>query len=280
MIDRTGLAEFLRRRRESLQPEDVGLPRGQRRRTSGLRREEVALLCHMSTDYYSRLERERGPQPSEQMIASIAQGLHLSLDERDHLFRLAGHNPPARGALSEHISPGLLRIFDRLHDTPAEIVTELGETLRQTALGLALTGDLTSYSGPARSIGYRWFTDPTTRQLYAPEDHPFLTRMFVSGLRGVSTLRGPASRASHLSELLLTQSQEFRDVWSQHEVGIRPREVKHFIHPELGALELTCQTLLDPGQSHSLLVYTAIPGSESYEKLQLLSIIGAAPALR
>jgi transcriptional regulator with XRE-family HTH domain len=275
MINRVGLAEFLRRRRESLQPEDVGLPRGQRRRTSGLRREEVASLCHMSTDYYSRLERERGPQPSEQMIASIAQGLHLSLDERDHLFRLAGHSPPTRGEASEHISPGLLRIFDRLVDTPAEIVTELGETLRQTALGVALTGDLTCYSGPARSIGYRWFTDPATRQLYAPEDHPFLTRMFASGLRGVVTLRGPGSRAARLADLLIAQSDEFREVWDHHEVGLRPHEVKHFVHPELGALELTCQTLLDPVQSHSLLVYTAIPGSESYEKLQLLSVIGA-----
>jgi transcriptional regulator with XRE-family HTH domain len=274
VIDRTGLAEFLRRRRESLQPEDVGLPRGQRRRTSGLRREEVASLCHMSTDYYSRLERARGPQPSKQMIASIAQGLHFSLDERDHLFLLAGHNPPTRGAVSEHISPGLLRIFDRLHDTPAEIVTELGETLRQTTLGVALTGDLTAYSGPARSIGYRWFTDPATRQLYDSDDHPFLSRMFVSGLRGVVTLRGPGSRAAHLADLLLARSDEFREVWNDHEVGIRPNEVKHFIHPELGALELTCQTLLDPSQSLSLLVYTAIPGSESYEKLQLLSVIG------
>src|SRR3712207_8943142 len=112
-IDRTGLAEFLRRRRESLQPEDVGLPRGQRRRTTGLRREEVAALCHMSTDYYARLERQRGPQPSEQMVASIAQGLHLSIDERDHLFRLAGQHAPARGADSEHISPGLLRKIGR-----------------------------------------------------------------------------------------------------------------------------------------------------------------------
>src|SRR6476469_8699799 len=119
MIDRVGLAGFLRHRRESLQPEDVGLPRGRRRRTSGLRREEVAALCHMSTDYYSRLERERGPHPSEQMIASIAQGLHLSLDERDHLFRLAGQHPPERSANSEHVSPGLLRILDRLDDTPA-----------------------------------------------------------------------------------------------------------------------------------------------------------------
>ncbi|MDA0565018.1 helix-turn-helix transcriptional regulator [Streptomonospora sp. S1-112] len=277
MIDRTGLAEFLRRRREALQPEDVGLPRGRRRRTSGLRREEVAALCHMSTDYYARLERGRGPQPSEQMIASIAQGLHLSLDERDHLFRLAGHTPPARGADSEHISPGLLRILDRLHDTPAEIVTELGETLRQTPLAVALTGDLTAYTGPDRSIGYRWFTDPATRARYAPEDHAFLTRMFASGLRGVATLRGPGSRAAHYADLLLAQSEEFRRVWDAHEVGIRPGEVKHFIHPELGALDLTCQTLLDPDQSHLLLVYTAAPGSESYDKLQLLSVIGAQP---
>ncbi|AZG45655.1 helix-turn-helix transcriptional regulator [Gordonia insulae] len=274
-IDRTGLAEFLRRRRESLQPEDVGLPRGRRRRTSGLRREEVAGLCHMSTDYYARLERGTGPQPSPQMVAAIAQGLRLSLDERDHLFRLAGHNPPTRGVDSEHISPGMLRIFDHIDDTPAEIVTELGETLRQTPLGVALTGDLTVYDGPSRSIGYRWFTDPETRHRYAPDDHPFLTRMFASGLRGVVTLRGPGSRAADLAELLLARSDEFREVWNDHEIGIRPREVKNFIHPEVGALELTCQTLLDPGQSHALLVYTATPGSDSYDKLRLLSVIGS-----
>jgi transcriptional regulator with XRE-family HTH domain len=274
VIDRAGLAAFLRRRRASLQPEDVGLPRGQRRRTNGLRREEVASLCHMSTDYYARLERERGPQPSEQMIASIAQGLHLSLDERDHVFRLAGHNPPARGAVSDHISPGLLRILDRLGDTPAEIVTELGETLRQSPLGIALTGDTTQYTGPSRSLGYRWFADPASRELYAPEDHASLSRMFASGLREVVTLRGPDSRAAHYAGLLLAQSEEFRSLWNEHEVGIRPSEVKRFIHPEVGMLELHCQSLLDPDQSHRLLVYTAIPGSESYEKLQLLSVIG------
>jgi transcriptional regulator with XRE-family HTH domain len=275
MIDRTGLAEFLRLRREALQPEDVGLPRGRRRRTSGLRREEVASLCHMSTDYYARLERERGPQPSEQMIASIAQGLHLTLDERDHLFRLAGHNPPVRGAASEHLSPGLLRILDRLADTPAEIVTELGETLRQTPLGVALTGDTTGHTGPARSLGYRWFTDPATRQLYAPDQHSFLSRMYASGLRRLVTLRGPGSRAAHLADLLLAQSEEFRSLWNEHQIGIRPNDTKRFVHPELGALELNCQTLLDPQQSHMLLVYTAVPGSESYDKLQLLSVIGA-----
>jgi transcriptional regulator with XRE-family HTH domain len=274
-IDRAGLAEYLRHRRESLQPEDVGMPRGQRRRTSGLRREEVAVLCHMSTDYYSRLEREKGPQPSEQMIASIAQGLHLSRVERDHLFRLAGYAPPERGPLSDHISPGLLRILDRLEDTPAEIVTELGETLRQTRLGVALTGDTTSLSGPERSIGFRWFSDPRTRTLYAPESHEYLGRMFASGLREIATRRGPGSRAAEFVDLLLARSDEFAGLWGRHEVGLRPPETKVFVHPELGELELSCQTLLDPDQSHSLLVYTAVPGSETHDKLQLLAVIGA-----
>jgi len=276
-IDRDALSEFLLRRRAALQPEDVGLPRGERRRTEGLRREEVAALAHMSTDYYARLERGTGPHPSEQMVASIAQGLHLSVAERDHLFRLAGHHAPVGGASSDHIDPGLLRILDRLQDTPAEIVTELGETLMQTPLGIALTGDTTHFTGPSRSIGYRWFADPTSRQLYAPEDHPFLSRLWVSGLREVLTRRGPSSRASRYVDDLLGRSTEFRTLWETHEVGLRPGETKHFVHPELGGLELACQTLIDPVQSHALLVYTASPGTESHEKLQLLSVIGARP---
>lgn len=280
MIDRAGLAEFLRHRRAALQPEDVGLARGTRRRTAGLRREEVAALCHMSTDYYTRLERRRGPHPSERMIASLAQGLHLSPDERDHLFRLAGHHAPPRGAHGDAVSPspGLLRILDHLVDTPAEIVTELGETLRQTPLGVALTGDRTRYRGPARSIGYRWFTDPATRLRYAPEDHAHLSRMFAASLRGVVALRGPASPAARLVELTVARSAEFRKVWDDHEVGVRPRDVKRLVHPELGLLELHCQRLLDPQQSHSLLVFTAEPGSATHEKLQLLAGAGSGTA--
>ncbi len=89
-MDSAALAGFLRSRRQRLQPEDLGMPRGSRRRTAGLRREEVAAQVGMSTDYYSRIERGRSPQPSEQMVAALARGLRLSLDERDHLFRLAG----------------------------------------------------------------------------------------------------------------------------------------------------------------------------------------------
>ncbi|MFN3601436.1 MAG: helix-turn-helix transcriptional regulator [Dietzia sp.] len=274
MLDREGLAAFLRHRRASLQPEDVGLARGRRRRTDGLRREEVAALCHMSTDYYARLERARGPHPSEQMIASIAQGLHLTLDERDHIFRLAGHHPPVRGATSEHVSPGLLRVLDRLHDTPAEIITELGETLRQSALGIALTGDASRRTGADRSIGYRWFTDLTTQDPYSVEERQHLSRVYASGLRELVTLRGPTSRAAQLVERL-QDNADFRRVWDTHEVGVRPPEIKRFLHASLGRLDLNCQTLLDPEQSHRLLVYTAAPGSDSYEKLQMLGVIGA-----
>ena len=228
----------------------------------------------MSTDYYARLERGSGPAPSEQMIASIAQGLHLSLDERDHVFRLAGHAPPARGTSSDHISPGLLRILDRLNDTPAEIVSELGETLRQTSLGVALTGDASLRTGPNRSLGYRWFTDPTVRQAYPSDERDVLSRLYASGLREIVTLRGPDSTAAHLSAELQQVSEEFRSLWEKREVGVRPPEIKRFLHPTVGLLQLNCQTLLDPEQAHRLLVYTAVPGSESHAKLELLAVVG------
>ncbi|MGU3410566.1 helix-turn-helix transcriptional regulator [Microbacterium sp. M1A1_1b] len=275
MIDRPSLADFLRTRRAALQPEDVGLPRGQRRRTEGLRREEAALLSNMSVDYYARLERERGPQPSEQMLAAIAQGLRMSIDERDHLFRLAGHEPPVPGAGGDHVSPGMMRILDRLVDTPAEVVTELGETLQQTPLAAAISGDASTRVGNARSIGFRWFTDPEARALHPEDEHAFMSRLYASGLRMVIARRGAASRAARMADELLARSAEFRQVWARHEVGIRPRDVKHYRHPEVGLLTLQCQVLQDPDQSHALLVYTAEPGSESADRLRLLSVIGS-----
>jgi transcriptional regulator with XRE-family HTH domain len=276
VIDRAELADFLRRRRQALQPEDVGLPRGPRRRTGGLRREEVALLCHMSVDYYARLERGTGPQPSVLMLGSIARGLRLSPAERDHVFRLAGHVAPARDPAGEHIGPGLLRVFERLEDTPAEIVTELGETLRQTRMGVALLGDAALRTGPARSLGYRWFTDLESREPYPQPERQQLSRVYASGLRELVALRGPGSRAAQLADELLDASPEFRELWATHQVGIGPPETKRFDHPGVGRLELHCQTLLDPDQGLRLLVYTAAPGSESEARLQALSVAVSA----
>ncbi|MFD8077826.1 helix-turn-helix transcriptional regulator [Streptomyces sp. NPDC059718] len=273
-MDRAQLADFLHTRREALQPEDVGLPRGPRRRTRGLRREEAAVLCGMSTDYYARLEQQRGPQPSEPMLAAIARGLRLSLDERDHLFRLAGHNTPSRALRGDHVSPGMMRILDRLADTPAQVITALGETLLQTRLSVALLGDETRFTGPARSFVYRWFTDSAARHAYHEDDRPGLSRRFVADLRAVYSRLGADSRAGAIVEALLAQSPEFRDLWQAHEIGVRCGEVKRLLHPELGLLELNCQVLYDADQAQSLLVYTATPGSETHEKLQLLPVLG------
>lgn len=135
------MGAFLRARREALQPEDVGLRRGSRRRARGLRREEVAELCDMSADYFARLERGSGPRPSQQTAAAIARGLRLAPDERDHLFLLCGHRTPHRRLRSEHVNPGLMRVLDRLQDTPAQVMGPLGETLLQTPPAVALLGE-------------------------------------------------------------------------------------------------------------------------------------------
>jgi hypothetical protein len=136
-------------------------------------------------------------------------------------------------------------------------------------------GDLTRFTGAERSIGYRWFVDAANRAPYPPDEAALLSRVYASGLRELVAVRGPGSPAAQLADALLETSAEFRRVWGLHEVGLQPPERKRFAHPEIGIVELSCQTLLDPEQSHRLLVYTATPGSDSYAKLQLLSVIGA-----
>lgn len=272
-MDRQQLADFLRTRREALQPEDVGLARGPRRRTHGLRREEVAALSGMSTDYYARLEQERGPQPSEQMLAAIARGLRLDLDERDHLFQLAGHNAPARALRTDHISPGLMRVLDRLADTPAQVIGGVGETLIQTPPAVALLGDQTSFTGMRRSTPYRWFTDPTSRRIYPEEDHDIHSRNYAADLRRALAREGSGSQADRIVQALLEESPEFAERWARHEVARRHGE-KRMQHPELGILTLHCQLLLDEEQAQTLLVFTARPGTDDHDKLALLSVIG------
>jgi transcriptional regulator with XRE-family HTH domain len=274
VTDRSGLADFLRIRRAALQPEDVGLPRGPRRRTHGLRREEIAALAGMSPDYYARIERGAGPNPSDQMIAALARALRLSLVERDHLFLLAGHTAPPSLLRSDHVSTGLMRVLDRLPDTPAQIMSGLGETLAQTPPARALLGDQTRFTGEARSLYYRWFMTPSCRDVYVREDHPKHSRTFVAQLRAVASRQGPRSPAVELAERLRRSSSEFATLWSDHEIGLSYLEEKRFLHAEVGRLDLFCQTLLDPERDQALLVFTATPGSASYDKLQLLAVVG------
>jgi transcriptional regulator with XRE-family HTH domain len=273
-MDRVALADFLRRRRAALRPGDVGLPAGVRRRTKGLRREEVAALAVMSTDYYTRLEQQRGPQPSEQMLASLARALRLSRAERDYLFQVAGHNAPASVSAATHVAPALLRVLDRLDDTPALVLSSLGETLVQNRLAEALLGDKSGYTGLARSEIYRWFTDPAERLRYPEDDRDRQSRAQVANLRAAFGSMGPKSQAGELVRALQAASPEFATLWDQHEVGKRFADHKTLIHPELGAIEVDCQVLFTEDQSQALLVLTAAPRSEAYGKLQLLGVLG------
>ena len=273
-MDLGELGRFLRRRRGLLQPEDVGLRRGPRRRTAGLRREEVAELAGLSADYLARLERGAGSQPSDQMVAALARALRLTLHERDHLLLLAGHRVPAGPGSGDHVSPGLMRILDRLTDTPGQIMGPLGETLAQNAAAVALFGPETGHTGPARSAVYRWFADPSGRSLYPAADHQHHSRVQVSQLREAGARLGSARVAALVAELS-RRSPEFAHLWSEPEVGLRHSESKRFVHPEVGELELYCQAALDPDQFHTLLVFTAVPGSASADRLRLLAVVGS-----
>lgn len=271
-MDRDGLADFLRRQREALQPGDVGLGAGARRRTHGLRREEVAGLAHMSTDFYARLEQRRGSRPSEQTIAALARALRLTQDERDHLFALAGHTAPPRAFRTDHVSPGLRRVLDRL-DTPAQIVSDLGVTLSQNPLAEALVGVQTCYTGPRRSMIYRWFTDPAERRIHPEDDHPLHSRIHVASLRAVHGRAGDDPEVRELVDHLLRESDEFAALWQRHEVASRAGTLKRFVHPLVGLLTLDCQILTAENLTERLVVFTASPGSESADRLDQLALL-------
>jgi transcriptional regulator with XRE-family HTH domain len=273
-MDRAALAGFLRHRREALQPGDVGLPAGPRRRARGLRREEVAALAAMSADYYTRLEQQRGPQPSEQMLASLGRALRLTSGERDYLFQMAGRGAPASVSAPTHVAPALLRVLDRLADTPALILSSLGEVLVQNRMADALFGDKSGYTGLARSEIYRWFTDPAERLRYPEDDRDRQSRAQVANLRAAYGPMGPQSRAGELVRALQKASAEFAELWERHEVAKRFEDHKTLIHPELGPIELDCQVLFTEDQAQALLVLTAPPRSEGDDKLHLLAVLG------
>ena len=228
----------------------------------------------MSTDYYARLEQQRAPQPSEQMVAAIARALRLTLDERDHLFRLAGHTAPTRVVRTDHVSPGLMRVLDRLVDTPAQVISDIAETLVQNRLAIALLGEQTRFEGVARSAAYRWFTDPAERRIYPESDHDRQTCLLVANLRVSATRGGPGGRAAAVVDRLRQESAEFEQIWNRHDVTTPSDDSKTIAHPALGPIALQCQILFTQDQGQALLVFTATPGTEDHSKLEMLSVIG------
>jgi transcriptional regulator with XRE-family HTH domain len=274
-MDRQELADFLRRRRERLRPADVGLAAGQRRRTPGLRREEVATLAAISVDYYTRLEQSRGPQPSRAVLTGLARALRLSDDEREHLFRLAGE-PPAPNGLSPDVRPSLLQMLDRLDDIPAMVIDAKYQVLAWNQLAAALITDFSALPERDRNLVRRRFLLPPEVGAcrFDAEETAHFGREVVADLRAAAA-RHPDDRGiRELIDEALAGSPEFARLWSEHEVAVQHTMCKTLLHPVVGPIQLTSELLLIPDRDQRVILYTAEPGTRSHEALQLLKVIG------
>lgn len=210
-----------------------------------------------------------------QITTALARALRLTPDERDHLFTLIGHNAPVRFQRSEHVSPALMRVLERLNDdTPAIVLTDMADTLAMNPIATALLGDQTRHTGLARSAYYRWFTDPTDRLVYPEEDHPRHSRTQAARLRAALTAADGDPRAARIVAELQERSPEFVQVWELQEVAQRYGESKTILHPTLGRIDVDAQVLFTENRAQTLVVMTARPGTESQGKLELLSVIG------
>jgi transcriptional regulator with XRE-family HTH domain len=272
-MQRDQLADFLRRRRAAIRPAEVGIADGPRRRTTGLRREEVAMLAGMSVDYVVRLEQGRSSQPSTQLLGALSRALRLSDDERDHLFHLAGHRPPPAEGTARLARAGLVRMLDRLGDTPALVLSDLGEVLAQNRASVLLTGDQTGQHGDRRYLVFRWFTEPGSRAAHPPQEWEHQSRQLVADLRATVGRRSGDPTVTGLVGRLRAASADFRRIWDAHEVAVRRADRKTVVHPRVGRLLMDCETLVTPDQRQQLLVLTPAD-DDARERLALLLVLG------
>ena len=274
MDNRAEIREFLATRRARLTPEQVGLPSGGgKRRVPGLRREEVAVLAGVSTDWYIRLEKGHINGVSADVLDAVARALHLDEAERAHLFDLARAARPSRAPRRQsraQVRPSVTRIVESMVTAPAFVRNGRLDLLAINALGRALYAPV--FEDPARPANLARFTflDPRARDYYPDWDDAAHTT--------VALLRTEAGRDPHNRDLtalvgeLATLSDDFRTMWAAHDVRLHQRGTKTFHHPVVGRLELTFDAMdlpADPGLT--LTAYTAEPGSPSEDGLRLLA---------
>lgn len=273
--DRQALAAFLRHRREQLSPSDVGLVPGGRRRTPGLRRDEVAVLAAISTDHYERIEQARGARPSPEVLGAVCRALRLTLDERDHVHHLAGLEPPARHRSRGYADAGLMCVLDALAPSvPALVTDDLSTVVAQNPLNVALLGPIAAERGLRRAFVYRWFTDPDLRGRYDPAQHEQLGREYVADLRLASGARPGDGDVRELVGTLESTSEEFRRIWALQEVATRRTTRKVLNHPQVGRLDLECDVVVSPPSGQSLVLFRPRPGTGTAERIALLGVVG------
>ncbi|WP_018549527.1 helix-turn-helix domain-containing protein [Streptomyces sp. LaPpAH-108] len=275
---RNELGDFLKARRKDLSPAMVGLADdgGGRRRVTGLRREEVALLASISTDYYTRLEQGRR-QASAAVLDVIADVLRLDEDERAYMLELAGkdaHRP--RRQAPQRVQPQLRQLLDDLSHIPAMVLGRRMDVLAWNPLAAALLGDFDNIPDKQRNYVRMVFLDPAVRALY--RDWPEVAQTGVAQLR-MEAARDPKDpRLTSLVGELSMRDEDFRRWWGAHRVATRGMGTKVLRHPVIGDLSLDWNTLTcvtDPDQQ--LVTYTAPPGTPSHDALRILASWTTSP---
>jgi transcriptional regulator with XRE-family HTH domain len=276
-MDKQELGAFLRSRRERLRPQDAGLPSGPRRRTPGLRREEVAVLAHISTEYYIRLEQGRAPRPSADVLAGIAGALRLTDAEAGHLHVLAGTAPNRTGLHRRDVRPSVLALLQRLPQTAGFVMSAVFEVLAWNDLAAALMEDFAPLAPEDRNLARRAFPGPHRADagLYGISEAAEFRLNVVMQLH-TTLARYPTDPAvTGLVDELLDADPDFARLWERHDVQAPPTFTKTFRHPAVGEVTVDCDTLALTERDQYLVLYTAPPGSRSADALALLNVLGA-----
>lgn len=279
--DTNELGEFLKARRAEVSPRAAGLPETRAgRRVKGLRREEVALLASISTDYYTRLEQGRR-QASAPVLTALARVLDLDGEERAYLFELAGKTTakPRRQA-AQQVHPQLRRLLDELPVSPALVLGRRMDVLAWNPMAAALLTDFAALPQKQRNYAWLIFSDPAMREIHV--DWEGTARACVAMLRMEAGRNPDDPRMAALVGELSMKDADFRRWWGEHHVAARTRGSKVLRHPVTGDLALDWDALAcahDPDQQ--LVVWTAEPGTPSHDGLRILAswaTTGTAPA--
>jgi len=266
----------VRRWRDRVTPDLVGLPEGNRRRAAGLRREELAALAGISTDYLTRIEQGRATSPSAQVVEALARALRVSDPERDILHRLAGHASPGAELVPSRITPSVQRLLDRLDNTPVAVFDAMNTLIVANRPYDALMGDTTGQRGIERNTIWRHLVGPGSRAVHTPEEQAEFEAQLVADLR-MTAARYPSDRTlQRLIADLADQSPRFVELWeSDAALELRePSKHKTIDHPSVGRITVDCDALVVAGDNLRILVYTAEPGTPDAEKLALAVVFG------
>lgn len=266
----------VRRWRERVAPDTVGLPTGGRRRAAGLRREELASLAGISVDYLTRLEQGRATSPSAQVVEALARSLRLVDAERELLFRLAGLSAPGPGVIPTRITPGVHRLLDRLAGVPVVVYDAAWNLIIANAPYDALMGDTSGLRGNDRNGVWRNVTGIGSRAAQTPEEHADQVAGIVADLRMTAARYPQDASLRRLISDLHDASPEFTQLWREGRLTPPAEPSRHKVieHPTVGPIAVECDTLVVAGDDLRIMVYTAEPGTEDAQRLELAIVLG------